>query len=126
MTWKWGQGQGPPVVFTEFHNPSHRDFESPFEVLDPQALGSLLLYDTMWVRMDDEGVGMAKHLDVECGLFFVPLAEGSWRCTWPGRLLGSDGQVRCTTLHLILASRPSTSQRDGADAGVARKSHQQS
>ena len=94
MTWKWGQGQGPPVVFTEFHNPSHRDFESPFEVLDPQALGSLLLYDTMWVRMDDEGVGMAKHLDVECGLFFVPLAEGSWRCTWPGRLLGSDGQVR--------------------------------
>lgn len=90
-TWKWGTS--PPAAFTEFHNPSHRDFESPFEIFDPVSLGNLLYYDSMWVQMDDEGDGMATNLTVDCGLFFVPLAQGSWRCTWPGRLLGSDGQA---------------------------------
>eukprot|EP01043_Picozoa_sp_COSAG02_P097001 COSAG02_NODE_33245_length_503_cov_0.816832_1_plen_161_part_01 len=90
-TWKWGSS--PPAGFTEFHNPSHRDFESPFEIFDPVSLGNMLYYDSLWVQMDDEGDGMVAHLDVDCGLFFVPLAQGSWRCKWPGRLLGSDGQA---------------------------------
>lgn len=89
--WTWGNE--PPAAFTEFHNPSHRDFESPFEVFDPHALGSLLYYDSIWVQMDDEGRSMVRKLDIDCGLFFVPLARGTWRCTWPGRLLGSEGQA---------------------------------
>ena len=90
---EWNWGSEAPAQFTEFHNPSHRDFESPFEVFDPQSLGSLLYYDSMWVQMDDEGVAMEQQLDVDLALFFVPLARGTWRCTWPGRLLGSDGQA---------------------------------
>jgi hypothetical protein len=98
-TWEWGPR--PPATFTEFHNPSHRDFESPFEILDPLALGSLLYYDSVWVQMDDEGAGMVTQLDVDCALFFVPLARATWRCTWPGRMLGTDEQV-CLLCSLLL------------------------
>jgi WD40 repeat protein len=89
QTWKFGYTK--PVEFMEFHNPESRDYESPFDILDFEALGSLLYYDMMWVTMDDEGRQTKAQLEIDCGLYFLPVAKTSWRCTWTGKLLGSDG-----------------------------------
>eukprot|EP01052_Picozoa_sp_SAG31_P004984 SAG31_NODE_213_length_20124_cov_17.709613_3_plen_2132_part_00 len=85
-SWQWGYTR--PAIFMEHYNPAHRDWESPFDILDFEALGSLLYYDMMWVQMDDDGRAMKEQLKVDCKLFFVPVALTSWRCTWAGRLLG--------------------------------------
>lgn len=36
--WQWGYAR--PVAFMEHYNPAHRDYESPFDILDFNALGA--------------------------------------------------------------------------------------